>query len=34
VVDLSGVAANGAGTRTDAPVIAVLGIPKVVQELQ
>jgi DNA-binding beta-propeller fold protein YncE len=34
VVDLSGVAADGAGERVDAPIIAVLGIPKVVQELQ
>jgi hypothetical protein len=34
VIDLSGVAADGAGERVDAPIIAVLGIPKVVQELQ
>ena len=34
IVELKGVAAEGTGARTDAPVIARLGIPKVVQELQ
>lgn len=34
VIDLKGVAAAGAEARTDAPVIARLGVPKVVQELQ
>jgi DNA-binding beta-propeller fold protein YncE len=34
VVDLSAVAEGGAGSRTDAPIVAMLGIPKVVMELQ
>jgi DNA-binding beta-propeller fold protein YncE len=34
VIDLGTVAAAGAGSRTDAPILATLGIPKVVQELQ
>jgi hypothetical protein len=34
VVDLSAVAEGGSGDRTDAPIVAMLGIPKVVMELQ
>jgi hypothetical protein len=34
VVDLSALADTGTGSRTDAPIIGMLGIPKVVQELQ
>jgi len=34
IIDLSAVAADGTGPRTDAPILATLGIPKVVQELQ
>jgi len=34
VMDLGAVVDGGLGERTDAPIIATLGIPKVVQELQ
>ena len=34
IVDLKGIAEEGTGARTDAPIVARLGIPKVVQELQ
>jgi len=34
VIDLKYIAAAGASARTDAPIVALIGIPKVVQELQ